>query len=290
MMFLARSARRNRLLAPLFGPAVRRCPGRCGLLGRFRYEQPGDPGTVLGAWRGFDTVRDGGPELWRGTGSGTSPAVTEHARQPGLGAPGLFRGAFADVGGLALTFGVKPEESGPKSEKQEGRRDSSKRKHLCAGGPAWRWFATQRGNLPVRSTSAEHVPQPWASGWGGGEMLAGHAGTRPAGGDVVHGCGDRAPSGGHEMGLTHYSAGPGAAGAAMPAGPGHRTEKKELNGIVVVRGAGVRDGLQWAESTGRPGGAAIFPRSHPGDGHVADGIRVLREFSVSNMLQSLRPP
>ena len=138
-------------------------------------------------------------------------------------------------------------------------------------------FADASVDICLSSNVAEHVPQPWRLGR---EMLRV---TKPGGLVVLSYTVWLGPFGGHEMGLTHYL---GGARAAQRYASKHGHPPKNNYGSSLFE-VSVRDGLDWAASTGAL--VAAFPRYHPRWAWWMTKTPVLREFLVSNLVLVLQP-
>jgi SAM-dependent methyltransferase len=234
------------------------------LLGEFRFEQS-DPARFYGALA-VDTVAMI-TALWRST-RGTDPAGSLVLDVGG--GPGYFATAFGEAG---LNYvGVEPDP---------------KEMHAAGGGPGTGSFIRASGMaLPIADDSvdvclssnvAEHVPDPWRMGR---EMLRV---TRPGGLVVLSYTVWLGPFGGHEMGLTHYLGGARAADRYART-HGHRPKNDYGSSLFAVS---VRDGLEWARSTGLL--VAAFPRYHPRWAWWMTRVPLLGELAVSNLVLVLQP-
>jgi SAM-dependent methyltransferase len=235
------------------------------LLRQFRYEQC-DPARFYGALAD-DTAGVVG-DLWRDA-TGTAPAGRTVLDVGG--GPGYFAAAFVNAG--MHYIGVEPDPTemhgGPASF-------DTATTYVRASGMALP-FADASVDICLSSNVAEHVPQPWRLGR---EMLRV---TRPGGLAVLSYTVWLGPFGGHETGLSHYLGGARAA-ERYTRKHGHRPKNDYGSSLFAVS---VRDGLEWAASTGAL--VAAFPRYHPRWAWWMTGVPVLREFSVSNLMLVLRP-
>ena len=239
------------------------------LLSEFRYEQS-DPARFYSALAADTAAMVG--DLWLATRG--EPASGRTLLDIG-GGPGYFAAAFADAG--IRYVGVEPDPSevhamhpaGAALERQEAT-------FVRASGMALP-FADDSVDVCLSSNVAEHVPRPWRLG---AEMLRV---TKPGGLAVLSYTVWLGPFGGHEMGLTHYLGGDRAA-ARYARKHGHPAKNNYGSSLFAVS---VRDGLDWATSTGAA--VAAFPRYHPRWAWWLASVPVLREFLVSNLVLVLRP-
>jgi SAM-dependent methyltransferase len=137
-------------------------------------------------------------------------------------------------------------------------------------------FASGSVDVCLSSNVAEHVRDPWRLG---NEMLRV---TRPGGLVVLSYTVWLGPFGGHETGLTHYLGGARAA-ERYTRKHGHRPKNNYGSSLFAVS---VRDGLEWAASTGAL--IAAFPRYHPRWAWWTTAVPGLREFAVSNQVLVLQ--
>lgn len=236
------------------------------LLSQFRYEQR-DPARFYGALA-EDTAAMV-TDLWRAA-TATSPAGRTLLDVGG--GPGYFAESFADVG---MTYiGVEPDPAEMHDGPAASDADTT---YVRASGMALP-FADASVDICLSSNVAEHVPQPWRLGR---EMLRV---TRPGGLAVLSYTVWLGPFGGHEMGLTHYLGGARAA-RRYTRKHGHPAKNNYGSSLFEVS---VRDGLDWAASTGAL--VAAFPRYHPRWAWWMTKTPLLREFLVSNLVLVLRPP
>jgi SAM-dependent methyltransferase len=235
------------------------------LLSQFRYEQS-DPARFYGALA--DDTAAMVTDLWRAA-TGTSPAGRTLLDVGG--GPGYFAESFADAG---MTYiGVEPDPAEMHGGPAASDADTT---YVRASGMALP-FADASVDICLSSNVAEHVPQPWRLGR---EMLRV---TRPGGLAVLSYTVWLGPFGGHEMGMTHYL---GGARAARRYTRRHGRPPKNNYGSSLFE-VSVRDGLNWAASTGAL--VAAFPRYHPRWAWWMTKAPLLREFLVSNLVLVLRP-
>jgi SAM-dependent methyltransferase len=235
------------------------------LLSQFRFEQR-DPARFYGALA--DDTAAMVCDLWRGL-TGTSAA--DRTLLDVGGGPGYFAASFTHAGLRYL--GVEPDatemHSGPAAS------DATTR-YVRASGMALP-FADASMDICLSSNVAEHVRQPWRMGR---EMLRV---TKPGGMVILSYTVWLGPFGGHEMGLTHYL---GGARAARRYARKHGHPAKNNYGSSLFE-VSVRDGLDWAASTGAL--VAAFPRYHPRWVWWMTRPPLLREFLVSNLVLVLSP-
>lgn len=234
------------------------------LLSEFRYEQR-DPARFYGALA-EDTAAMVS-DLWQGA---TGRVAAGRTVLDVGGGPGFFAAAFARR--QMEYLGVEPDpremHAGPAATGHVGR-------YVRASGTALP-FADGSFDICLSSNVAEHVPQPWRLG---AEMLRV---TRPGGLAILSYTVWLGPFGGHEMGLTHYLGGARAA-ERYTRRHGHRPKNDYGSSLFPVS---VRDGLEWAASTGAL--VAAFPRYHPRWAWWTTRAPGLREFAVSNLVLALQ--
>jgi len=235
------------------------------LLSQFRFEQR-DPAQFYGALA--DDTAAMVTDLWLAA-TGTSPAG--RALLDVGGGPGYFATSFADAG---MTYiGVEPDPA----EMHDGPAAVGRQATYVRASGMSLPFADASVDICLSSNVAEHVPQPWRLGR---EMLRV---TKPGGLVVLSYTVWLGPFGGHEMGLTHYL---GGARAAQRYASKHGHPPKNNYGSSLFE-VSVRDGLDWAASTGAL--VAAFPRYHPRWAWWMTKTPVLREFLVSNLVLVLQP-
>ncbi|ALR13457.1 SAM-dependent methyltransferase [Mycobacteroides saopaulense] len=236
------------------------------LLASFRFEQSAPErfyGTVA-----QDTVHLV-TDLWR---QATDDRLQNRTVLDVGGGPGYFASAFVEAG--ARYIGVEPDPREMHAA-GDGIRDP-RATYLRASGMALP-IADDSVDICLSSNVAEHVPEPWRLGT---EMLRV---TRPGGLAILSYTVWLGPFGGHEMGLTHYFGGARAA-RWYTRKHGHPPKNNYGSSLFPVS---VRDGLQWAESTGALVGA--FPRYHPKWAWWITRVPAVREVLVSNLVLVLRP-
>jgi len=188
------------------------------------------------------------------------------------GGPGYFAAAFADAG--INYIGVEPDPG--EMHAAEPAVTGEAGAFVRASGMALP-FADDSVDICLSSNVAEHVPRPWQLG---AEMLRV---TRPGGLAVLSYTVWLGPFGGHEMGLTHYLGGARAADRYART-HGHRPKNDYGSSLFAVS---VRDGLEWARSTGLL--VAAFPRYHPRWAWWMTRVPLLGELAVSNLVLVLQP-
>ena len=233
------------------------------LLRSFAYEQFRPAVFYSGLARDTRSLLDA---LWQDTTSSSPSGLTGRAVLDVGGGPGYFADAFADT----FYVGMEPDVSELSAAGLSGfgavRGDGT---HLP--------FADGSFDVVYSSNVAEHIPdwQTMAE-----EMLRV---AKPGGLVVLSYTVWLGPFGGHETGLwQHYV---GGEFARRRYEREHGKPPKNVWGTSLFA-VSAREGLEWAEQTGRL--LTAFPRYHPHWAWWLTRVPVLREFAVSNLVLVLR--
>ena len=233
------------------------------LLRSFAYEQFRPAVFYSGLARDTRSLLDA---LWQDTTSPGPAGLTGRAVLDVGGGPGYFADAFADT----FYVGMEPDVSELSAAGLSGYG-------AVRGDGAHLPFADGSFDLVYSSNVAEHIPNWRAMGE---EMLRV---VKPGGLVVLSYTVWLGPFGGHETGLwEHYV---GGEFARRRYERRHGRPPKNVWGTSLFS-VSAREGLEWAESTGRL--ITAFPRYHPSWAWWVTRVPLLREFAVSNLVLVLR--
>ena len=194
------------------------------------------------------------------------PPITNQSVLDVGGGPGYFAEEFADC----FYVGLEPSVSEMSAAGISGFGS-------VRGDGAALPFADDSFDVVYSSNVAEHIPNWQAMG---DEMLRV---AKPGGLVVLSYTVWLGPFGGHETGLWQHYVGGRWARRRYAKVHGHEPKNRFGETLFAVS---AREGLEWAESTGRL--AAAFPRYHPAWVWWVTRVPVLREFAVSNLVLVLR--
>ncbi|OHQ52334.1 SAM-dependent methyltransferase [Corynebacterium sp. HMSC070H05] len=194
------------------------------------------------------------------------PPITNQSVLDVGGGPGYFAEEFADC----FYVGLEPSVSEMSAAGLSGFGS-------VRGDGAALPFADDTFDVVYSSNVAEHIPN-WQTM--GAEMLRV---AKPGGLVVLSYTVWLGPFGGHETGLWQHYVGGRWARRRYAKVHGHEPKNRFGETLFAVS---AREGLEWAESTGRL--AAAFPRYHPAWAWWVTRVPVLREFAVSNLVLVLR--